>query len=57
MCKNRYDDKCIRVDTRVMCIKTVSKTINREEYSEYMILRSVKQLILFENQNIGLVWW
>ena len=45
--KGRYDDECA---------KAVWETMDGEEYSERLILESVKQLILFENQNIGLGW-
>ena len=34
----------------------VQGTADREVNSEQLILRSIKQLILFENQNIGLGW-
>ena len=56
MHKSRYDGKRVRADTRVICIKAVWGTADREVYSERLILRSVKQLILFENQNLGLGW-
>ena len=51
--KGRYDDKCAKVDTRVICTKAVRGTIDGEKYFERLILRSVKQLISFENQNVG----
>ena len=56
MCKGRYDGKCVRADTRVICSRTVWGTADEEEYSEQLILRSVKQLISFENQNVGSGW-
>ena len=51
--KGRYDDKCAKVDTRVICTRAVRGTADEEEYSERLILRSVKQLISFENQKVG----
>ena len=47
MRKGRYDDKCIRA---------VWRTVDGEKYDERVILGSVKQLILFDNQNVGLAW-
>ena len=49
--KDRYNGKCAKVDTMA-----VRGTTDREVYSEQLILRNVKQLILFENQNVGLGW-
>ena len=43
--------ECARADTRA-----VRGTADREEYSEQLILGSIKQLILFENQNVGSGW-
>ena len=37
-------------------MKAVRGTADREVYSERLILRSVKQLISFENQNVGSGW-
>ena len=45
-----------KVDTSGICTRVVWGTADREEYSERLILRSVKQLILFGNQNVDLVW-
>ena len=56
MRKGRYDSKCVRADTRVIYTKTVWGTADREKYSERLILKSLKQLILFENQNVGSSW-
>ena len=36
--------------------RAVWRTADGEEYSERLIMGSVKQLILFENQNVGLGW-
>ena len=55
-CKGRYNSKCVKVDMRVICIKAVWGTADGEEYSEQLILKSVKQLISFENQNVGSDW-
>ena len=52
--KGWYDGKYVRADTRVICTKAVWGTADGEEYFEQLILRCVKQLILFENQNLGL---
>ena len=54
--EGRYDDKCAKVDMRVICTRAVLGTADEEEYSEWLILRSVKQLISFENQNVGSGW-
>ena len=54
--KGRYNGKCARVDTRVICTRAVQETADGEEYSERLILKSVKQLISSENQNVGLGW-
>ena len=54
MRKSRYNSKRVRADTRVIYTKAVWGTADREEYSEQLILRSVKQLISFKNQNVGL---
>ena len=56
MRKDRYDGECARVNTRAVCARAVWETANGENYSEQLILESVKQLILFENQNVGLGW-
>ena len=56
ICKGRYDGKRVRADTRVIYSRAVWETADGEEYSERLILRSVKQLISFENQNIGSGW-
>ena len=47
--KGRYDGKRARVDTRVIYTKAVQETADGKEYSEQLILRNVKQLILFQN--------
>ena len=54
--KGRSDDKYAKVDTKVICIRAIRETADKEEYSERLILRNVKQLILFENQNVGSGW-
>ena len=46
-CKGRYNDECA---------KAVWETADGEEYFERLILGSVKQLISFKNQNVGLGW-
>ena len=46
--KGRYDGKCTKID-----MIAVWKTANREVYPKWLILKSVKQLISFKNQNIG----
>ena len=56
MRKDRYNDKRTKVVMRVICTRAVWETANGEKYSERLILRSVKQLISFKNQNVGLVW-
>ena len=52
----KYDGKRAKVVTRVICTKAIWGTADGEEYSERLILRSVKQLISFENQNVGSGW-
>ena len=42
MRKGRYDGKRVRADTRVICTRAVWGTADGEEYSERLILRSVK---------------
>ena len=54
--KCRYDGKCARANARVVRAKAVGGTTDEEKYSERLILESIKQLILFENQNVGLDW-
>ena len=49
MCKGRYDGKCARRNTKAICAKAVRGTVDGEKYFEQLILKSVKQLILFEN--------
>ena len=41
---------------KAVCAKAVWETTDGEEYSEQLILKSIKQLILFKNQNVGLGW-
>ena len=41
---------------KAVCAKAVWGTADGEEYSERLILRGVKQLISFENQNVGSSW-
>ena len=45
-----------RVDTIVIYTSIIWETVDGEDYFEWLILRSVKQLVSFENQNIGLGW-
>ena len=45
--KDRYDGKYAKVD-----IMAVRGTANREVYFKQLILRRIKQLISFENQNV-----
>ena len=40
--------------TKSKWAKTVLETADVKKYSERLILKSVKQLILFKNQNVGL---
>ena len=49
MRKGRYNSKRVRADKRVICIKVVWETVDEKEYSEQLILKRVKQLILFKN--------
>ena len=54
MSKDRYNVERAKANTRTVCAKAVQRTADGEEYSERLILGSVKQLISFENQNVGL---
>ena len=56
VCKGKYDGECVSANIRVVCARAVRETADGEEYSERLILESVKQLISFENQNIGSGW-
>ena len=49
--KSRYNSEYTKID-----IMAVWEIIDREMYSEQLILRSIKQLIVIENQNIGWDW-
>ena len=49
--KGRYDGEYTKVD-----MMAVWGTADREVYPERLILKIVKQLISFENQNTGLGW-
>ena len=40
----------------VIRTRAVWGTMDGEEYFERLILKSVKQLISFKNQNVGLGW-
>ena len=39
---------------KVVCAKAIWKTVDRKNYFEQLILKSIKQLILLINQNVGL---
>ena len=55
--KGRYDDKCVKVDTRVICTRAVRETADGEKYSERLILRSMKTVNLVQESKhrFGLV--
>ena len=52
--KDKYDSKCVRVNIRAVYARAVWGTTDGEKYFKQLLLGSVKQLILFENQNIDL---
>ena len=54
--QKKTKNKCIKIDIMVVCIRVVWKTVDKEKYSKRLSLRSIKQLILFENQNVDLDW-
>ena len=56
MRKGRYDGECAKIVTKVIYTKAVWGTADEEEYSERLILRSIKQLISYENQNVDSGW-
>ena len=56
MCKGRYNSKHMKVYTKIICTRAVRETADREEYFEQLILRNIKQQILFKNQNVDSVW-
>ena len=41
---------------KAVCTRAIWRTADGEGYSEQLILRGVKQLISFENQNVDSSW-